>query len=116
EAERGRLASAAVAPSVPASRALSPSDVLAVVRVFRRFHRLPYDEKRAALDAVRPRIYVGHYEVAGVWLDGRLFGHPEGEGAADPGGSDSVSPLKTVDGITTPWGLPRGGLWVPLAA
>lgn len=67
-------------------RAVSASDVVRVVRVFRRFHRLDFDAKRTILEAVRPRLFVGHYDVAGVWLDGRLFG--------DQSGGDAVSPLK----------------------
>jgi len=112
DGERDRLlALGPVAPSpVPAAR-LSASDVLAVVRVFRRFHRRSYEAKRAALEAVRPRLFVDRYAVRGVWLDGRLFGATEASA-----GRNSGNLLQTVDAFATAPGLPRGGLYIPLAA
>ena len=45
--------------------------MLAVVRVFRRFHRLGYDEKRAVLAVVRPRIYVRAGDGRGIIMTGQ---------------------------------------------
>lgn len=108
DAEIRSLSEITPAAPAPSVRAFAPADVLSVVRVFRRFHRLDFDAKRAVLETVRPRLFVSHYAVEGVWLDGRLFG---GDLAGD---GKTANRLKKADRVTT-GARTAGGLYIPLA-